>query len=217
MQRITEPELMDDVEQAEAYASADFSEANSLFIETLLTQKPELNHLNILDIGCGPGDICLTLAERFAEARICGIDGSEAMLNIARKKIGQRGKQPVFLQYTLPNHNLPAASFDVILSNSLLHHLHNPQILWQSIIELARPGCRICVMDLFRPDSARQAQEIVNRYAANEREVLKKDFYHSLLAAFRPDEVNSQLQMASLSGITARIISDRHLLVTGRL
>lgn len=106
---------------------------------------------------------------------------------------------------------------DVILSNSLLHHLHNPQVLWQCIIELARPGCRVCVMDLVRPDSTKQASAIVNQYAADEHEILKQDFYHSLLAAFRPDEVVQQLRTASLSRLQTSIISDRHLLVAGRL
>ncbi len=217
MQRVTEPELMEDAEQAEIYAGADFSEANTLFIQTLLTHMPVLDGLNILDIGCGPGDICLTLADQFPDARIYGVDGSEAMLNIARRQVNPRGNAPQFLRYTLPDHELPTVFFDVILSNSMLHHLHHPQVLWQSIIQLARPGCRICVMDLFRPDSTELAQAIVNRYAADEHEILRRDFYHSLLAAFRPTEVEQQLQEASLSQLQTSIISDRHLLVAGHL
>ncbi len=222
MQRITEPELMDDAEQAAAYAAADFSAPNALFIESLLALQPDLNHLSVLDIGCGPGDICLALAAQFPDACICGIDGSVAMLDIARQKrddrnSGLHGGGPEFLHYVLPEHDLPAASVDVILSNSLLHHLHEPQVLWQSVIGLGRPGCRVCVMDLLRPDSIRQAREIVNRHAAGEHEVLKRDFYHSLLAAFRPAEVQDQLVAASLSQLEVRVVSDRHLLVSGCL
>ena len=70
MQRTPEPEeLMDEVEQARAYAEADFSAANNLFIELLeqLAQGPLSGRL--LDLGCGPADIPLTLAQRNPELR----------------------------------------------------------------------------------------------------------------------------------------------------
>ena len=35
------------------------------------------------------------------------------------------------------------------------------------------------MMDLLRPDSPEEAQAIVNRYAAKEPEILRRDFYRS--------------------------------------
>ena len=46
--------------------------------------------------------------------------------------------------------------------------------------------------------------------------MLKEDFYNSLLAAFTPAEVEDQLAAAGLS-LEIETISDRHLLVSGRL
>ena len=52
---------MDDTEQALAYARADFSEANALFVDLLLLLSGgELNG-RLLDLGCGPADIPLAL------------------------------------------------------------------------------------------------------------------------------------------------------------
>jgi hypothetical protein len=71
-------------------------------------------------------------------------------------------------------------------------------------------------MDLFRPDSPAQAREIVEAAAADENQILKQDFFNSLLAAFTVDEVRSQLA-ASLPHLDCRIISERHWLASGRL
>jgi SAM-dependent methyltransferase len=64
MQRIPEPELMDEAEQARAYAMADFAEPNARFVGYFETEFPELLTGSVLDLGCGPGDIVLRLATR---------------------------------------------------------------------------------------------------------------------------------------------------------
>ena len=51
MQRITEPELMDEVEQARAYATADFAEPNERFVGYFETEFPELQTGSVLDLG----------------------------------------------------------------------------------------------------------------------------------------------------------------------
>ena len=61
MQRILEPELMDGEQQALAYAQANFSFSNQLFVDQLLTDlAPGLQ--NVIDLGCGPVDVLLRLA-----------------------------------------------------------------------------------------------------------------------------------------------------------
>ncbi|HKL77338.1 MAG TPA: SAM-dependent methyltransferase, partial [Gammaproteobacteria bacterium] len=53
--------------------------------------------------------------------------------------------------------------------------------------------------------------------AGDEPEQLRTDFYQSLMAAFTPAEVEWQLAAAGLEGLNVRSVSDRHLLVSGRL
>jgi len=75
----------------------------------------------------------------------------------------------------------------------------------------------VVVMDLFRPDTQLALDQLVDQYAANDLKVLQVDFAHSLQAAWRVDEVNSQLQQCGLQHCHAEIISDRHLAVVGVL
>jgi hypothetical protein len=59
--------------------------------------------------------------------------------------------------------------------------------------------------------------QLVETYAAGEPEVLRKDFHASLLAAFEPEEVRDQLAACRLDGFTVETVSDRHMLIRGRL
>jgi thymidylate kinase len=56
---------------------------------------------------------------------------------------------------------------------------------------------------------------IVEKYAQHEAEILREDFFASLLAACRIDEVEHQLARAGLDNLT--VLNDRHLVVCGRI
>lgn len=81
---------------------------------------------------------------------------------------------------------------------------------------MAAPGALVLVMDLYRPDSERAAAAIVKKYSATEPPVLQDDFYCSLLAAYRVDEVTAQLHAHDLD-FQCRKVSDRHLAAWGRI
>jgi ubiquinone/menaquinone biosynthesis C-methylase UbiE len=220
MQRILEPELMDEDEQARAYAEADFAEPNERFVGYFDTEIHPAVHGAVLDLGCGPGDIVLRLAKRHQGLTVHGLDGSEAMLHFAVDRLAREPALQSRVQFVhgiLPGAALPLARYDAVVSNSLLHHLHDPRVLWNAIREVAAPGAAVLVMDLYRPPSPGAAQEIVEAYSGEEPEVLKRDFFNSLCAAFEPDEVRAQLESCGLGCLDVRTVSDRHLLVAGRL
>ena len=220
MQRIPEPELMDEFEQARAYACADFSEPNERFIAHVADELPGLSEGAALDLGCGPGDIVLRLATRYPKLTVDGLDGSRAMLSFGEarlREIPELQDRVRFVEGILPGAALPRERYDLIVSNSLLHHLHEPRVLWEAIKAVGAPGAPVLVMDLCRPESDRAANEIVETYSGEEPELLKRDFFNSLRAAFEPDEVREQLQSCGLESIEVRTVSDRHLLAAGRL
>jgi SAM-dependent methyltransferase len=220
MQRIPEPELMDEAEQARAYAMADFAEPNERFVSYFESEFPDLQSGSVLDLGCGPGDIVLRLATRRAGLTVHGIDGSEAMLRFASESLHEApelGGRVQFIEGLLPGAMLPLPGYDAVVSNSLLHHLHDPGVFWRAVREAGLPGAAVLVMDLFRPQSRAAAQAIVDQYAATEPDVLRQDFLASLCAAFEPEEVRAQLHAHGLAGLSVRTVSDRHLLITGRL
>jgi len=219
MQRVTEPELMDDQVQSEAYAAADFAEAHSRIVDSFDHYFPGEDLAgHVLDLGCGPGDICFRFAARYPGCSVTGVDGSGTMIRLANARKAHEsgtGDRVHFIEGLLPGASLPGAPFTAVISNSLLHHLHEPQVLWATVLKVASPGTRVYVVDLFRPQTVAGAQGLVDEYAADEPDILRRDFYNSLCAAFEPHEVETQLTTAGLAGLTVDVISDRHLAVHG--
>ena len=219
MERIPEPELMNDPEQTLAYARADFAEAHNQFVQ-LLKDKFSQETIDgyVLDLGCGPADVTIRFARAYPKCLIHGIDGAENMLKHGRHAIAGQGLESRISLFCgrLPETKPPRSSYDTIISNSLLHHLHNPIILWDSIKSYAAPQAIIFIMDLFRPASQDDAKRIVEHYAGEEPDTLKEDFFNSLCASFRIEEVKEQLKEANLNGLFTEIVSDRHLIVYGR-
>lgn len=220
MRRRPEPELMDSEEQTRAYAEADFSESNSLFTRRFLETFTDLPPAGrMVDLGCGPGDITLRLAGELPGWQVLGLDAGENMLrraDEARAVHPAAGRVDYRLSH-LPDPSLPAAAWDAVVSNSLLHHLPDPATLWNGVKGLARPGAAVQVMDLMRPDSEDEARRLVAEYAADAPPVLQEDFFHSLLAAYTIEEVSGQLVRAGLDRLRIEAASDRHWIVSGRL
>lgn len=221
MKRITEPELMDDEAQALAYAEADFEEPNERFVELCRAFTGELPAGAVmLDLGCGPGDISLRLAAAYPQAQVHALDGSASMLALGRAALAERPELAEalrFIEGLVPGAVLPRAHYEAVVSNSLLHHLHDPSGLWRMIRERGRPGAPVVVMDLMRPADETAARALVEAHAAGEPEVLRRDFFNSLLAAFEPGEVREQLEHARLSHFQVEAVSDRHMVIRGRI
>ena len=219
MDRIVEPELMSEKEQAEAYARADFEEPHGRVIELFDSAFPEADIKgHMLDLGCGPGDVTFRFAKRFPKISIIAVDGSAAMIDLANRRKGdegEAGKAITFLTGFIPGENIPRETYDVIISTSFLHHLHDPSVLWKTIRKHAIPGTRLFVYDLFRPRDRKTALALVEQYAASEPEGLKRDFFNSLLAAFEPPEIEQQLVCRGLAELSVEVVSDRHLIVYG--
>ena len=217
MQRIPEPELMLDPEQARAYALADFEEPHSNFVRLFRARFGDAITGDVLDLGCGPGDIAVRFAKAYPGTRVDGVDGAQAMIEAGRGLVEASGvaDRLNLVHACLPQDRAPQASYPTIISNSLLHHLHDPRVMWDAVKDHAAPGARVFVMDLMRPTSEQAAARMIELYAANEPEVLRRDFYNSLLAAFTLDEVKAQLAEAGLAALTVEAVSDRHLIVYG--
>jgi len=217
--RVLEPELMTDPEQAEAYAAADFAAVNQGFVDRFRALFPGLARGHVVDLGCGPADIPIRLCRALPGITVTGVDGSEAMLAPARVAVDAGGLSGRIrlLHARLPGVERPPAGYDAVVSNSLLHHLPDPAVLWAEAARLGRAGAPVLVTDLHRPDSVARAREIVETYSGGEPEVLKRDFFHSLCAAFTLPEVREQLARIGLETPRAEMISDRHWAAWGML
>ena len=219
MERCPEPELMEDDAQARAYAEADFEEPHrevARLLDACCADWPPEGAA--LDLGCGPGDISIRFARVHPGWRVDGVDGSAAMLRHGHAAVAAAGlEERVRLhQAYLPRDAPPRPQYDLVFSNSLLHHLADPAVLWQAVANHARAGAPVFIMDLMRPRSVEEVHRLVEEHCAGEPEVLRRDFHNSLYAAYRVEEVAEQLRTAGLAHLEVRAVTNRHLAASGR-
>jgi len=219
MERVPEPELMEDKEQVLAYARADFEEPNELFLSTFKKAVGEASG-QVLELGCGPANLSLRFAGANPNCMLYALDGSRAMLEEALRQLESaphaKGRI-VLIHNRLSEASLPQRYYPIVISNSLLHHLHDPMQLWNAVKMYAASNAWVFVMDLVRPASEAQARSIVEKHSGGEPPVLKRDFFNSLLAAFEESEIREQLARSGLGHFTTEIVSDRHVAVYGRM
>jgi SAM-dependent methyltransferase len=216
--RRPEPELMVDPDQAQAYSSADFASAHDAFVAHVQRTCGALRGA-VLDLGCGPADVTVRLARANPAAAFVGVDGSDPMLALGRERVAREGlADRIRLAHVLlPDPTAVGTGFDAVVSNSLLHHLADPSTLWQAIAAAGRPGAPFAVMDLHRPASRPVLEDLVRRHAAGAPPVLVHDFGASLEAAYTAEEIRVQVAGGDLGAVAVEVVSDRHVLVTGRL
>ena len=218
--RIPEPELMEDAEQARAYSEADFEKPHEMCVDHFVASWPAWRGPIAgvaVDLGCGPADVTVRTALRCPGLVIDGLDGSDAMLDLGRLRVDGAGLGNRVRLYRafLPHDPLPRSGYDVVISNSILHQLHDPTVLWKTLWRGVARGAHVFLMDLRRPESTEQAQHYVDVYADGEPAILRHDFFASLCAAFTPTEVEAQLGDAGLSALKVNAITDRHLTISG--
>lgn len=216
LERTPEPELMDEAEQVAAYAGADFEASHGAIVDALVGRLPDFpSDGHVLDIGCGPGDISIRVARCFPGVQVIGIDGAEAMLAPGRERIRREGlgERIALYRVMLPDEAPPRAEYDAVVSNSLLHHLHDPMVLWRTVASTVRVGAPVFIADLARPKNEAAVDALVAGMA-DEPEVLQRDFRASLHAAFTMEEVRGQLFAAGLD-LAVELIDDHHLVVWG--
>jgi len=222
MKRVPEPELMVAPQQAEAYAGPHLDSAYWLFLQCLRKFFPDLAPEDaILDLGCGPAVIPLRLARLFPNCEIHGVDGAHQMLEYGRQAVRREGleHQVQLIHGILPHRILlPRSRYEMIISNSFLHHLVDPMVLWNTLLAYGRPNAAILIVDLVRPTSEEQARVVVDNYMPDAPHQLREDMLLSLCAGFTLDEVASQLEEAGLTEhLCVKVVSPCQFAVYGKL
>ena len=220
--RIPEPEVMNDPLQVEAYAAADFNASDQAVVDRIeqLLDRDDVHFRHqacLVDLGCGPGNISLRLAQRWTDCCVLGVDAAERMLRVAevrRQDAGLMAERLRYQQQALPL-SASAIQADLVVSNSLLHHLHDPMHLWSSVKSLASSRCLVLHRDLKRPDSEASLEDLCQQHVASAPEVLQRDYRASLYAAFTAAEVKAQLAVAGLAQLQVLEVEDRYLEVSG--
>ena len=204
---------MERKEQAYAYANADFSNSNELFLEKLFKFCSITDETKILDVGCGDGEIPIEIYRK-TKSKITVLDGSSAMLDEFSKKMSANDIDDIeIIQRRYEDTRFVEKSFDILISNSVLHHVKSPKQFWEKSFNLVRQQGYIMLMDLFRPSNEHDLSTVLDKYGGN-NPVLLSDFENSLRAAYTLDEVEDQLSSFPNISSSVKAISDRHFFVT---
>lgn len=212
MRRTLEPEVMDTADDAEEYDAMDFSEPDSRFAETAAQLLGSGAIRRVLDIGTGTAKIPVLLVRRQPDVRILAVDMAEQMLRVAAKNLERAGiaNRCALARMDAKALNVPAESFDLVMSNSLAHHLPDPLALFCEIARVVRPNGAVLIRDLIRPETEADAWATVDRVSPNDTERQRQLFFDSLCAALTIDEVRDMVMAAGLAGANVVQVSDRH-------
>ncbi len=210
MQRVLEPEVMDSLEEAVEYDAMDFTEINGAFAQRAI--EIGATNATVLDAGTGTARIPILIAQQRPEWQIFGIDMAESMLQLGRENVEKAGLQKQIILEFVDAKKLPYqdGQFDMVISNSLFHHLPNPLPFLQEVKRVVKPQGAILIRDLIRPPSEEIMNNFVESIGTNYNKHQKMLFHDSLHAEFTLDEVQDFLQQAGLEGVTVERSSDRH-------
>lgn len=113
-----------------------FADERALPFHHLVAAVAHLRPARVLDIGCGPGALTTTLLERWPAAEIHGIDSSEEMIELARRRAVTdrlRFELADVVDWT------PEKPLDLVLSNACFHWIEDHHRLLDHLMTLMSP------------------------------------------------------------------------------
>jgi ubiquinone/menaquinone biosynthesis C-methylase UbiE len=210
MDRILEPEVMDTWLEATAYDAMDFGAVNMAFVVDAIALDPDA--VKILDMGTGTARIPILMCQQRPQYLVTGVDLAQSMLiigqrNIEEAKMTQRIRLERVDSKKMP---YPDLEFDMLVSNSLVHHLPEPLSFFQELKRLVKPGGAILIRDLVRPEDDRLVNELVTKLGKDYDVRQQQLFYDSLKAALTLAEVQDLIDRVGLTQVTLTQSSELH-------
>jgi len=212
MERVLEPEVMDSLTEAIEYDAMDFTEINTAFAKSGIALGPPQGI--VLDAGTGTGRIPVLISQMRSKWQIIAIDAAKNMLKVAAQHVQMANLQSSISLELVDAKSLPYEDgyFDMVISNSLVHHLPDPLPFFKELKRVVKSNGGIFIRDLIRPDDEATMNAFVESIGTeseyDERQnMLLRDSLH---AAFRLNEVNELVQKAGLEGVKVYQSSDLH-------
>jgi ubiquinone/menaquinone biosynthesis C-methylase UbiE len=218
--RSLEPEAMDSAEEAADYDAMDHGQINACFCDDLLAVRAKPGR--VLDVGTGTALIPIELCRQATDVTVDGIDLAGHMLALAERNVQRAGMgtRIALSRRDAKATGWPPASFDTVVSNSIVHHIPEPRDVFAEVWRLARPGGLLFVRDLERPATDARVAELVALYAAipagltaSEQAMHERQralFDASLRAALTLEEVRALVAALGVAAGSVETTSDRH-------
>ncbi len=208
--RVLEPEVMDSAEEARAYDAMDHSAVNRVFVADFLAVWNRRNP--VLDMGTGTAQIPIALCRLVPTAQVVAVDLAEQMLRLGQENVHRAGlEECVQLQrHDAKQLPYPAGYFAAVLSNSIVHHIPEPQQVLAEMVRVTMPGGLLFVRDLLRPAEEATLQQLVATYAGDATAHQRQLFADSLRAALTLAEIRDRVATLGFDPATVQQTTDRH-------
>ncbi|HBE32395.1 MAG TPA: SAM-dependent methyltransferase, partial [Cyanobacteria bacterium UBA11368] len=166
----------------------------------------------VLDAGTGTARIPVLLCQMRKAWQVKAIDLAENMLRIGSEHVTQAGLQQRIVLECFDAKQLPYpdAEFDMVVSNSLVHHLPDPLPFFLELKRVLKPNGAVLIRDLIRPADEATMNALVASIGAEYDAHQKQLFADSLHAALTLDEVNQLVAQAGLERVRIYQSSERH-------
>lgn len=205
--RVPEPETMDDSGEVDAYASAAAQAHLDAIDDTFVAHAQLLlkgrERGRVLDIGTGPGQIVIKLGYRLTRWKFVGVDRSPTMIEKAMESLATAGELAGRVEFRVADGNaldFPDKSFEMVVCNSVLHHVPDPQRLFAEIARVVKPGGAILLRDLRRPSRPGYALHVWKhgRHYSGE---MRRLFTASVQAAYTEEELQKMVGASPLRDV----------------
>jgi ubiquinone/menaquinone biosynthesis C-methylase UbiE len=208
--RILEPEVMDSAEEARDYDAMDHRQVNERFVADFLAFRAAGG--NVLDVGAGTAQIPIELCQRSAGVRVVAIDAARHMIELGVANVGRAGYADRIRLELCDAKQLPfpAASFDAVISNSIVHHIPQPESVLAEMLRAVKPAGAIFVRDLARPADEATLRRLVAQYAGDANAHQQQMFAESLHAALTVEEIRDLVATLGFPAGSVQMTSDRH-------
>ncbi|EMS73388.1 class I SAM-dependent methyltransferase [Ruminiclostridium cellobioparum] len=142
--------------QADHYDSTYYGQHARKLYESVIETMNKYDFKSVLDVGCGTGNVLLEVIKR-KSVDIAGIDLSEKMLDIARRRIGNSADLRSGDSEHLP---WDSAAFDMIICTDSFHHYPHPLAVLEEMKRVLTPNGKIVIADAWMPPPLRQLLNI---------------------------------------------------------
>lgn len=103
---------------------------------------------NILDCGCGTGDMLALMAGQIGNGRAVGIELSQVMLDEARKRTANGPANLSFEKMDSQSLSFSDAGFEQVMATQLLVHVPDPKKAFDEMCRVTVSGGRITLADI---------------------------------------------------------------------
>ena len=221
--RVLEEEVMDTPREAAEYDAMDHGAVNARFVADLAAAYEAAGRdfagpglTTVLDIGTGTALIPIELCRDRPNVLVRGTDMAREMLRLAEQNVvaAHLSDQIVLEVQDAKRTSYETGSFDVVVSNSLAHHIPEPEAMFRDLRRLAGGETFLFVRDLLRPATESELDALVETHAGDETPSQRQMFRDSLHAALTVEEVDELCRKVGL-GLKAEQTSDRHWTLAG--